>query len=86
MLLLLGSALASAAYDCPQVNVPSDAKELYPGDVEGLYSTVEAWSQGFWDTSCIADCTDMGDYATCKVADCVTAEGVTFSYSETALH
>ena len=84
MVLMLAAAIA-AAYDCPQVNVPSDAKDLYPGDVEGLYTAVEQWSGSFWDSSCIADCTEMGDFSVCKEADCVTPEGVAFSYSQTEL-
>jgi hypothetical protein len=82
-MFLILSAAFGAAYDCPEVNVPSEARNLYPGDLKGLFDQIEVWANDNWDASCIADCEDPGDFDICKVADCVTPGGVAFSFSVT---
>jgi len=82
MVLLLNTALA-AAYDCPAVNLPSEALVIYPGDLEGLFTEIDDWTKQNWDAECIADCVDMGEFDICKEADCVTDEGVSFTFRTT---
>ena len=50
------SAALAAAYDCPAVNLPSEALVIYPGDLEGLFTEIDDWTKQNWDAECIADC------------------------------
>ena len=82
MVLLLNTAFA-AAYECPAVSLPNEALAIYPGDLEGLFTEIDDWTKQNWDANCITDCVDMGEFDVCKEADCVTGEGVSFTFRTT---